>query len=53
MAWLTVAVGGLVYDVRQIVRSIRSPLARPVTNAGASGSRRDDGIFYISDNLDG
>jgi len=48
MAWLGLAVGWLVYDVRQIVRSIRGPLARSAT-ASASGASRDDRILYISD----
>jgi len=47
MAWLTLSVGGLTYDVWQLVRAIRAPLAKRATNAGTAGPRRNDGVLYI------
>jgi hypothetical protein len=53
MAWLTLAVGGLTYDVWHLVRAIRKPLAKRATNAGTTAPRRDDGVLYILDSRAG
>ncbi len=47
-AWLALAVSALTYDVWQILRVIRPPLARPSTYAGASTPPRHS-VLYISD----
>lgn len=53
-AWLAVTMGGLVYDVRDILHKIRSPLAQPV-NATAVTAKRSptDDVFYIGDSTPG
>ena len=48
-AWLALAVSGLTYDVWQILRLIRRPLAPRPTYAGVSVRPPNDGILYISD----
>ena len=48
-AWLALAISTLTYDVWQIMRAIREPLASPSAYARASISPRKNGILYISD----
>ena len=52
-AWLTLAVGVLTYDVWQIRRAIRGPLAPPSPYARASVPPRKNGVLYISDSRAG
>src|SRR5262245_55202401 len=52
-AWLAIAGGALTYDVWQIVRAIRGPLAPRPTYAGASNPSRKESVFYISDSRAG
>ena len=52
-AWLALAISAVTYDVWQILRAIRGPLAPPSTYARASVSPRKDGILYISDSRAG
>jgi hypothetical protein len=52
-AWLAIAVSALAYDVWQILRAIRGPLAPRSTYAGASNSPRKEAVFYISDSRAG
>ena len=48
-AWLALAISTLTYDVWQIMRAIREPLASPSAYARASVPPRKDRVLYISD----
>jgi hypothetical protein len=50
-AWMTLGVGAMAYDVRQILRSFRS--TDSATAATVSAPKRDDNVLYIGDSSPG
>src|SRR5215207_828310 len=50
LAWLSVTMGGLIYDVRDILRKMQ-PTA-PITAEAVAGNKKDD-VFYIGDSAPG
>jgi hypothetical protein len=50
-AWMTLGVGALAYDVRQILRSFRA--SDSVTTATVAAGKRDDNVLYIGDSAPG
>jgi hypothetical protein len=51
--WMTLGIGALAYDVRQILRSFRQPDSTTTTAAVAVPPKREDNVLYIMDSAPG
>jgi hypothetical protein len=54
LAWLTVTMGGLVYDVRDILRRMqRAALSGAGAETATAAAKPKDDVFYIGDSAPG
>lgn len=51
--WLMLGLGGLAYDVRQILRAIQGPRRTQVAAPVAAAAKLDDNVLYILDSRPG
>jgi hypothetical protein len=52
-AWMTLGIGALACDVRQILKAIRRPRSSSSGAAAGSGTKNDDNVLYITDSQPG